>query len=140
MTPQLSAHNEGIWVDLENKVRNIARGSDTTYVVTGCITQGSVNKTKDSSGKTMTVPKSYFKAILRYSKSSTLGRWNAIAFYLEHKDYGKNAEVGKQHSMSIDELEEITGIDFFVNLPAKIGEGAAAQLEASDPAESQMWW
>lgn len=140
MTPQLNAHNEGIWLQLESKVRNIAKKSDTTYVVTGCITKGSTSKTVDSDGKSMTIPKSYFKAILKYNKSSTLGRWNAIAFYLEHKDYGKNAEVGKQHSMSIDELEKITGLDFFVNLPAKIGEGAAAQLEAADPADSAMWW
>lgn len=138
MTPQLNQHNEGIWQQLESKVRNIANSSDTLYVVTGCITQGSATRTKDSDGKSMTVPKSYFKAILRYSKSSTLGQWNAAAFYLEHKGYSES--IGKQHSMSIDELEEITGIDFFVNLPAKIGEGAAAQLEASDPAESQMWW
>ena len=140
MTPQMNEHNEGIWRNLEDKVRNIARGSDTTYVVTGCITQGSTSKTVDSDGKSMTIPKSYFKAILKYSKSSTLGRWNAIAFYLEHKDYGKNAEVGKQHSMSIDELEKITGLDFFVNLPAKIGADQAAQLEAADPADSAMWW
>lgn len=140
MTPQLNAHNEGIWLQLESKVRNIAEKSDTTYVVTGCITKGSTSKTVDSDGKSMTIPKSYFKAILKYSKSSTLGRWNAIAFYLDHKDYGKNAEVGKQHSMSIDELEKITGLDFFVNLPAKIGADQAAQLEAADPADSAMWW
>ena len=140
MTPQLNAHNEGIWLQLESKVRNIAEKSDTTYVVTGCITKGSTSKTVDSDGKSMTIPKSYFKAILNYSKSSTLGRWNAIAFYLDHKDYGKNAEVGKQHSMSIDELEKITGLDFFVNLPAKIGADQAAQLEAADPADSAMWW
>ena len=30
--------------------------------------------------------------------------------------------------MSIDELEKITGIDFFVNLPAKVGEQQAAKL------------
>ena len=140
MTPQLNAHNEGIWLQLESRVRNIAEKSDTTYVVTGCITKGSTSKTVDSDGKSMTIPKSYFKAILKYSKSSTLGRWNAIAFYLDHKDYGKNAEVGKQHSMSIDELEKITGLDFFVNLPAKIGADQAAQLEAADPADSAMWW
>ena len=42
--------------------------------------------------------------------------------------------------MSIDELEEITGIDFFVNLPAKVGEEQAAKLEAADPASSSVWW
>lgn len=152
IVPQINGHNTEIWNNLENKVRTIANNSDTTYVVTGVMiadpkgytTDSTMDKYKNirptSQLKTLPVPSHFFKAILKYSKSSTLGRWNAIAFYLEHKDYGKNAEVGKQHSMSIDELEEITGIDFFVNLPAKIGEGAAAQLEAADPADSAMWW
>ena len=138
MTPQLNAHNEGIWQQLESKVRNIAEKSDTTYVVTGVITKGSTKTTVDSDGKSMTVPTAYFKALLRYSKSSTLGQWNAAAFYLEHRSYSES--IGKQHSMSIDELEKITGLDFFVNLPAKIGADQAAQLEAADPADSAMWW
>ena len=138
MTPQLNAHNEGIWQQLESKVRNIAEKSDTTYVVTGVITKGSTKTTVDSDGKSMTVPTAYFKVLLRYSKSSTLGQWNAAAFYLEHRSYSES--IGKQHSMSIDELEKITGLDFFVNLPAKIGADQAAQLEAADPADSAMWW
>lgn len=138
MTPQLNAHNEKIWADLEGKVRNIANSSDTTYVVTGVITEGSDTFTTDSDGKKMTVPVAYFKALLRYSKSSTLGQWNAAAFYLEHRAYSES--LGKQHSMSIDELEEMTGLDFFVNLPAKIGEEQAARIEAADPASSSVWW
>ena len=150
MTPQLYDHNGGIWKELESKIRTIANNSDTTYVVTGVMIKNPKGYTTDSTLdkekktrpqselKKLPVPSHYFKAILRYSKSSTLGQWNAAAFYLEHKGYSES--IGKQHSMSIDELEEITGIDFFVNLPAKIGEGAAAQLEASDPADSQMWW
>ena len=138
MTPQLNAHNEGIWSNLENKVRNIANSSDTTYVVTGVIVSASSKKEKDSYGKSVTVPDAYFKVLLRYSKSSTLGQWNAAAFYLEHKAYSGN--ISKEHSMSIDELEKITGIDFFVNLPAKVGEQQAAKLEAADPASSSVWW
>jgi len=138
MTPQLNAHNEKIWADLEGKVRNIANSSDTTYVVTGVITEGSDTFTTDSDGKKMTVPVAYFKALLRYSKSSTLGQWNAAAFYLEHRAYSES--LGKQHSMSIDELEEMTGLDFFVNLPAKVGESQAANIEAADPAQSSIWW
>ena len=138
MTPQLNAHNEGIWSSLENKVRNIANGSDTTYVVTGVIVSASSKKERDSYGNSVTIPDAYFKAVLKYSKSSTLGAWNAAAFYLEHKAY--SGSVSKEHSMSIDELEEMTGIDFFVNLPAKVGEAAAAKLEAADPADVALWW
>ncbi len=138
MTPQLNAHNEGIWADLEGRVRGWANTSDTTYVVTGVVVSPSSKKEKDSYGKSVTVPDAYFKAVLKYSKSSTLGMWNAAAFYLEHKAYSGN--VGKEHSMSVDELEEITGIDFFVNLPAKLGDDQAAAIEAADPAKSSVWW
>ena len=138
MTPQLNAHNEKIWADLESKVRGYANASDTTYVVTGVMVSSSSEIQKDSYGNNVTVPDAYFKAVLKYSKSSTLGTWNAAAFYLEHRAY--TGSVGKEHSMSIDELEAMTGIDFFVNLPAKIGEDQAAKLEAADPANSSVWW
>lgn len=138
MTPQLNAHNEGIWQELETKVRTIANKSDTTYVVTGCIVAGSKTTTTDSDGNRMTVPAAYFKALLRYTKASTLGQWNAAAFYLEHRSYSES--IGKQHSMSIDELEKITGMDFFVNLPAKVGADQAAKIEAADPTTSSVWW
>lgn len=138
MTPQLNEHNEKIWADLESKVRGYANTSDTTYVVTGVIVSPSSKKERDSYGQSVTIPDAYFKAILKYSKSSTLGAWNAAAFYLEHRAY--SGSVSKEHSMSIDELEKMTGIDFFVNLPAKIGEDQAAKLEAADPANSSVWW
>ena len=138
MTPQLNEHNERIWADLESKVRGYANTSDTTYVVTGVMVSSSSKKERDSYGQSVTIPDAYFKAVLKYSKSSTLGAWNAAAFYLEHRAY--SGSVSKEHSMSIDELEEMTGIDFFVNLPAKIGEEQAAKLEAADPANSSVWW
>ena len=42
--------------------------------------------------------------------------------------------------MSVDELEEMTGLDFFANLPAMVGEDMAARLEAQDPVNSTVWW
>ena len=138
MTPQLNAHNEQIWAELEGKVRGYANTSDTTYVVTGVMVSSSSEIQRDSYGNKVTVPDAYFKAVLKYSKSSTLGAWNAAAFYLEHRAY--SGGISKEHSMSIDELEEMTGIDFFVNLPAKVGEEQAAKIEATDPASSSVWW
>ena len=138
MTPQLNAHNEGIWADLEGKVRGWANTSDTTYVVTGVTVSASSKKERDSYGNSVTIPDAYFKAVLKYNKASTFAPWTAAAFYLEHRAY--SGSITKSHSMSIDELEEITGIDFFVNLPAKVGEEQAAKLEAADPASSSAWW
>ncbi|MBO5497933.1 MAG: DNA/RNA non-specific endonuclease [Bacteroidales bacterium] len=138
MTPQLNQHNEGLWSSLEGMVRNVANTSDTTYVVTGCVVKGSTKFTEDSDGKKMTVPVAYYKALLRYSKASTLRTWSAAAFYTEHKDYG-NYTPFKDIAMSVDQLEEILGIDLFVNLPAKVGEARAAELEAEDPTTNSVW-
>lgn len=132
MTPQLNAHNEGIWQTLESKVRTLANTSDTTYVVTGCVVDGSTTFTQDSDGKKMTVPVGYYKVLLRYSKSSTISTWAAMAFYTEHKSYSGSTSL-RSLAMSVDELEEMLGMDFFVNLPAKLGEERAAALEAEDP-------
>ena len=80
MTPQDNTLNTGIWAAFENKVRTWANSSDTLYVVTGCVVKNPLGYTTDSSNKRMTVPSAYFKALLKYSKASTLGQWNAAGF------------------------------------------------------------
>ena len=137
MTPQLNEHNEGIWSNLENFVRNVANTSDTTYVVTGCVVKGSTKFTKDSDGKKLTVPVGYYKVLLRYSKSSTISTWAAMAFYTEHKNY-TNTSLSSL-AMSVDALEEKLGMDFFVNLPAQLGQDRAAALEAENPLNNKVW-
>ena len=134
--PQLDEHNEGIWNKLESYVRKIAEKADTVYVVTGCIVKNSEELTTDTDGKTITVPVAFYKALLRYEEGAS---WSGAAFYTEHKNYGKKANDLKAVSMSIDQLEQKTGIDFFVNLPAKIGEKEAAAVEARDPASLPIW-
>ena len=86
----------------------------------------------------MTVPVGYCKVLLRYSKSSTISTWAAMAFYTEHKSYSGSTSL-RSLAMSVDELEEMLGMDFFVNLPAKLGEERAAALEAEDPLTNSIW-
>ena len=130
--------NDGVWSALEGRVRTFAQSADTLYVVTGVTVSASSEKEKDSYGNSVTVPDAFFKAVLKYKKGSTLGDWNAAAFYYKHTTYSGGVE--KSHSMSIDKLEELTGIDFFVNLPVMIGETNAANVEKQDPANSSVWW
>lgn len=133
IVPQLNEHNEGIWSNLENYVRNtVSAASDTTYVVTGCVVEGSQEFTTDSDKKTMTVPVAFFKALLRYKKGGN-PEWAAAGFYTDHKNYGSAKNDLKAISMSIDELETLTGLDFFVHLEGKIGKDEAASIEATAP-------
>ncbi len=146
MTPQINnGFNGDIWAALESKVRSWANSSDTLYVVTGCVIDYKEGETVkyalDNVGKKVTVPTAYYKVVLRYMKNSTIGYsgYAACAVWLDHKVYDEKA-VNSSYSMSVDDLEEKTGIDFFVNLPAKVGEETAAKIEAENPAKVSWWW
>lgn len=133
IAPQLNEHNEGIWSNLENYVRNtVSASSDTTYVVTGCVVDGAQEFSTDSDNKQITIPVAFFKALLRYKKGGN-PEWAAAGFYTDHKNYGSANNDLKAVSMSIDELETKTGIDFFVHLEKKIGKDEAMAIEAADP-------
>ena len=138
IVPQLNEHNERIWSNLENKVRTVANASDTTYVVTGCTVADATEFSTDTDGKKITIPTAFFKAVLVYKKGAEQ-EWTSAGFFTEHKDYTPNNEDLKAVSMTIDELEKKTGLDFFVNLAAKIGKDKADAVETQDPAESSVW-
>ena len=140
MTPQLgSRFNQSIWENLEGKVRNWARAADTLYVVTGCVLDHTLGVAYDNNGKAVTVPGGYFKALLRYKQSSSVGFGGYVAagFYLEHDNYSDNV-ITDDMIMSIDELEEKTGMDFFVNLKDKLPT-LADRIEAQDPLSVGIW-
>ena len=142
MTPQIGqGFNQSIWANLETIVRSWANQSDTLYVVTGCVTEGSTKYATDNNGKKVTVPTAYYKALLRLSSGGTIGKngYVACAIWLDHKNYSSDM-ISSSYSMSIDALEEKLGIDLFVNLPAVIGESSAAAVEAEDPKTQQWWW
>ena len=142
MTPQLSSFNQGIWQKFEDRVRNgWATGSDTLYVVTGCVPGKGTTKATDNEGKSVTVPEGYFKAVLRYKANSTFGfsDYAGCAVYLEHRSYSETT-VNKEMSMSIADLEKKLGYQFFVNLPAKVGAETATKIKSQDPKTVAWWW
>ena len=138
MTPQRGELNEKAWAALEGKVRDCSRQLDTLYVVTGADIEGSTEYAEDNVGKKITVPVGYYKALLGYKKSGsiggTTGGYVAIGFYFEHKGYADDDL--KAQSMSIAELEKKLGYDLFVNLPAKVGKSTASKVES----EVDSWW
>lgn len=146
MTPQINkGFNADIWANLEGKVRGWARDSDTLYVVTGCVIDykdgETVKYALDNNGKKVTVPTGYYKVVLRYRANSTFGYsgYSACAILFDHKVYS-DKRITSEYSMSVDDLEKKTGIDFFVNLPAKVGEETTARIEAEEPKDVAWWW
>lgn len=141
MTPQESKFNGSVWNSLEQKVRSWSGKFDTLYVVTGCVVEGSTKYAFDNSGKRVKVPVGYYKALLGYDKSqkkgitSQTGGYTGIAFYFDHfGSYTSSAYMNQ--SMTIDALEQKVGVDFFVNLPAAVGEEKANKAEST----RDTWW
>ena len=119
MQPQLYGFNtQGIWYELENYIRNAYNTNafrDTLYVVKG----GTISAGNYTTVKGLPVPNYFFMALLcRKLSDTTQGGYKAIAFWMEHKS---NTDSNyKKYAISIDELEQKTGIDFFPNLPDNI--------------------
>lgn len=140
MTPQKGSLNENAWASLETMVRTWSYQFDTLYVVTGADIAGSSSYATDNEGKKIAVPTGYFKALLGYKRSATIGMtpttggYTAIGFYFKHQSYDSGRIM--EQSMTIDALEEKLGTDFFVNLPGVITPKLAAKVESTmDP-----WW
>jgi len=137
MTPQDYDFNSGIWAKLEDKVRSYASQSDTLYVVTGCIVNESSDVLTDRGGHKVRIPSAYFKALLRYYPASTTGNtYTACGFYMPHSQSiaGRNFI---DYIMSVEDLEKKTGMEFFVNLPDKVGADKAREIKSQAPAS---WW
>lgn len=115
--------NGGIWSSLENAIRAIAENEEI-YIVTGvAFNKVGENKTvkyttaKDDT-KQVPVPNYFYKVVLKVNKSgSTVTSAKAIGFWFEHKTY---SDSYTNYAVSVDEIEQWTGFDFFVNLPDSI--------------------
>jgi DNA/RNA endonuclease G (NUC1) len=136
LTPQLSDFNQGIWNELEIKVRDMAAGSngtDTLYVVTGCVVNPECPTVYDNNNQTVSIPKAYYKALLRLDKD---GNYSGAGFYLNHESGIDKDTPIKDFALSLKELEDKVNLTFFVNLP----ESVATTVKAQDPKENGFWW
>lgn len=127
-----SDRGEGLWVRLENRIRNWSPGlkSDTLYVCKG----GTIDRESDIimriNGK-LIVPRYFFMACLLKSKLGYKG-YKAIGFYMEQKNEWATNDDLKQYAVTIDRLEELTGIDLFCNLPDDIEDNVESKVALSD--------
>ena len=117
MQPQFNSFNSGLWAKMEDQVRtwNETRDSnyDTLYVCKGG-TIDNADQVLMTTGKGLLVPRFFFMAILCKNSQG----YKALAFWAEHVNRTSNANDNLYYyTISIDELEERTGIDFFCNLP-----------------------
>ena len=109
--PQNRKLNRDDWGDLEEKCRNWAEKYGKAYIVCGPIYD---SKSPKRIGKhKIAVPERFFKAILIYEGKTPI----AMGFLFENKAHHQNL---KNYLVSIDKIEEETGLDFFSKLPDTI--------------------
>ncbi|MBS9774627.1 MAG: DNA/RNA non-specific endonuclease [Tenacibaculum sp.] len=108
ISPQKHDFNSGIWQELEKEIRYWTKKYEHLYIVTGGILTDKNLKTigKDK----VAVPRRFYKILLDYTKPDI----KAIAFLIPHKSSNRPLY---EFVVSIDEIENITGIDFFPSLP-----------------------
>lgn len=117
ISPQEHKFNAGIWNTLEQKVRYWARKYDGVFVITGGVLKG---KMKAIGDEDVSVPNQFYKVLI----DNNTGNTKMIAFLMPHKD--SNQPLYK-FVVSVDEIEELTGINFFAQLEDDIEN----KLEAS---------
>lgn len=119
--PQNPNLNGGVWKDLEEQVRDLASQKGRIFVVCGPI----VNDTSTTIGENkVVVPQAFFKVLLQEENNEI----HTIGFVYENKSGRKPMST---YAMTVDEVEEMTNIDFFPSLPNKIEKKVEAEVDFS---------
>ena len=109
--PQDHNLNTEDWNDLENKSREWARRYGKVYIVCGPIYNGTRNEYIGD--HRVKVPDAFFKVILiNHDRKQA-----ALGFYFENK---AGERPLSEYLVSVDKLEDMTGLDFFSALPDEI--------------------
>lgn len=115
MTAQVSRLNQGIWANLETKVRTWTAQCDTMYVVTGAIpktsTENSLDFARDNDGKDIAKPKYYFKALAMKKGNE----YYTIGYKIDNV-IPPSGSTFENYRLTVSELEKITGFTFFPDL------------------------
>jgi len=107
MSPQAASFNRGIWKKLEEQVRNWAIEYEKVYVVSGPVLKSGLPYI---GANKVSIPNYFYKVILDYTQPDIKG----IGFIMPNT--GSSLPL-QNYAVSIDSVENFTGIDFFSSLP-----------------------
>jgi len=109
MSPQLADFNRGAWGDLEDAIRGYiySHTQSKLYVVTGPVLSDDLPVITRGKNK-VSIPKQYFKVVMDPDGKK------GIAFLMPNRMIN---EPLKSFATSIDEVEKLTGLDFFNKMP-----------------------
>ncbi len=107
IAPQDKRFNAGIWNRLEIQVREWCKSHGEVYVITGGVLKDGLPMIGEED---IAVPEMFYKIVAR-GKQADL---RVLAFLVPHMDSNRPL---KDYRVSVDQVERVTGIDFFKSLP-----------------------
>lgn len=120
--PQHASLNSGLWNVIERDCREWAKKYGEIYIVCGPVF---LNKEHETIGKNkVVVPEAFYKVILRLNPPPA-----AIGFIVRNNEGKKKRD---QYINTVDDVERITGIDFFPALPDSIEDAVEAQVNLKE--------
>lgn len=107
--PQDRGLNSGVWNDLEMTIRVWAKEYKRIFIAAGPV----IEKDLKRLGKNRVgIPKQFYKVVCDPEKAQCIG------FLFENRDYKQTSP--RDLAVTVDEVEAITGIDFFSLFPDKL--------------------
>ncbi len=127
VSPQAPQFNRGIWKELEELVRRWAVRDNGLYVVTGAV----LKRGLPTIGTTteVSVPQQFYKVIL-YCNAPDI---RMIGFLLNNEPSNESLRT---FVVPVDQIERLTGIDFFPKLPDEL----ERRLESQNPSLTVADW
>ncbi len=122
ISPQDRDFNAGVWNRLELQVRDWARHYNELFIVTGGILEPGL---QEIGQEDVDVPRYYYKIIAKGAPNDP----KIIAFLFLGKESTKPL---RQFTVSVDEIEKRTGIDFFENLPDEVETKLESKVDAGE--------
>ena len=130
-TPQWhEGFNSGPWSSLEAYIqKNIPSGRDTLYVVSGTIHNGS-EKVKSNNGLSVSIPTQMYKCLMlcSFDADGSMTAAKGAAYIFTNESH--SGENFYNNIETIDNIERLTGIDFFCNVPKTLQESAESTKKA----------
>ncbi len=119
ITPQRWELNQQKWLQLENWFRDQLSGRDTVWMVTGAHYQEPVVRITNTNNpdKQVAIPAAYYKVAVKQKPSSS--EYTAIGFWQDNVDTDRTSPaIPYSDAKTVRWIEDITGINFFANIPA----------------------
>lgn len=125
--PQSPNLNRGMWAELEDYCRKIAATGNELYIVAGVLGQGGSGSnggvTKTLASGNISVPSSVWKVILILPVGNNdVARVNESCRIITVNIPNKQSNTGgwEDYRLNVDELEVLTGYDFFSNVAIEV--------------------